>query len=65
MKREVIAFIVSLGAQAAYSGKQKTLFITDKVKKGRKKASDTVESIELAVLNKFGFGLHFTLKTNK
>lgn len=76
MKKAVMAFIRSLGGSSSYAGNtevwtptekgdelvlsrnKRTLFINDPRK------NEQVESIELAVLNKFGFNLPFTLKTN-
>lgn len=76
MKKAVMQFIRSLGGSCSYAGNTEkwklnekedgydvtnnkaTLFINDPRK------GEPVESIEAAVLNKFGFGLPFTLKTN-
>lgn len=63
MKKQVAAFIQSLGGTASYAGNtdngnQKTMFITDP-KKGQQ-----IQSIESAAYNKFGFDLGFKLQTN-
>ena len=54
MKKQVQAFIRKLGGSSSYSGKKKTLFITDP--KG--------DEIELATLGEFGLSLPFKLATN-
>lgn len=53
MKRIVQQFIASFGCSSSYSGKTKTLYINDLSKE-----------IELKILDKFGYALHFKLKTN-
>lgn len=58
MKKQVAAYILSLGGQPGYSGKTRTLYITDPRK------GEPVQSIEECVLNKFGFNLPFRLQTN-
>lgn len=59
MKNEIKAYIKSLGGSSAYSGNTKTLYINDPLKEDEQK-----ESIESAILRKYGFGIPFTLKTN-
>lgn len=53
MKKQVEIFVKSLGGNTRYSGNLKTMFINGP------------DSIEAAVVEKFGYGLEFTLKTNK
>jgi hypothetical protein len=54
MKKQVTDYVKYLGGQTAYSGKTKTMYINDKIG----------NSIELKVLEFFGYGLPFGLKTN-
>jgi hypothetical protein len=58
MKKIVAAYIFSLGGNPAYSGNDKTMYITDPHK------YTPVESIESACYRNFGFHLPFKLKTN-
>lgn len=51
-------YISKLGGTSAYSGRTKTLYINDPLK------NDEIQSIESAVLIKFGFDLPFKLQTN-
>ena len=56
MKKQVSDFVKSLGGTASYSGKHKIMFIDN----------NGIEDglIELRVVEKFGYGLPFKLKTN-
>lgn len=58
MKKQVEQFIFSLGGSPSYSGKIKTMYITDPLKKSEK------QSIEDCIYTLFGFELPFKLKTN-
>jgi len=60
MKREILNYVKSLGEQAYYSGKKKTMYVTDKFVN----TDIPMQSTECAILQKFGFGLHFKLSTN-
>lgn len=69
MKKQVQAFIASLGGSSSYAGNTKngnvkTLFINDPKSADRCEDIPGNEGIEAAVLNQFGFNLPFTLKTN-
>lgn len=56
MKKQVSAFINSFGLTTAYSGKSRTMYITNW----------NIENydIEEKVISKFGYGLNFKLQTN-
>lgn len=56
MKKQVTDFVKSFGATTAYSGKTKTMYI--------KNASIEDFDIEQKVIDKFGFGLPFTIATS-
>ena len=56
MKRQVKIFIEASGGKAAYSGKDKTMYIFDLDRNGA--------SIEQAVLDYFGYGLEFRLSSS-
>lgn len=58
MKKQIAAYILSLGVQPHYCGKKRIMYITDPFKE------ITLESIEACIYNKFGFDLAFTFKTN-
>jgi hypothetical protein len=57
MKKQVSAFIRTLGATAAYSGKSKIMYI-----KGVDADDYTVE--QQKVFQKFGYGLPFKIETD-
>ena len=57
MKKQVTDYVKSLGGNTAYSGNTKTMFI----KNDPHPFDNYIESL---VIEKFGFGLPFSLKTN-
>ena len=58
MKKEIIKFLNRIRCTAKYSGKTKTIYITDPYKK------EDQQSAESAVYYEFGFDLGFKLVTN-
>jgi len=71
MKRKVMSFIKSLGGTASYAGNTEKWSLNADEKSysiARNKATmfinDPTGTIESAVLNEFGMGLPFALKTN-
>ncbi len=63
MKKQVANYISSIRGTSFYSGNSKTMYITD-LKLPLFEKAISIQSIEEAVLNKFGFGLSFKLQTN-
>lgn len=62
MRKTIIKdYVKSLGEKAYYSGKTKTMYVTDKFKD----LDIPMQSTEGAILQKFGFGLPFKLATNE
>ncbi|MCO5285188.1 MAG: hypothetical protein M9898_02100 [Chitinophagaceae bacterium] len=55
MKKIVSDFIKSMGGYAAYSGKQKTLFIKGK----------NASEIEIKIIEKFGYDLPFRIASQE
>lgn len=61
MKQQIKDYVKSIGEKAYYSGKTKTMYVTDKFKD----LDIPMQSTESAILQKFGFGLPFKLATNE
>lgn len=69
MKKQISAYILSLGGQPHYSGNSRTMYITDPERVSAEAAlsGQTIvpkESIESCIYRKYGFDLPFTVKTN-
>ncbi len=61
MKKQVTKFVEKLSGKTFYSGRKKTMFIYDRWQN----LDIPMQSIEGAVLQKFGYNLPFKLQTNE